>query len=135
MDTPVVTGAVDALAALSKGPFEGRVYLVSKAGWRTAETTRRWLAHIDFFGRTGLSAAHVHFVPKRPDKAPVCEQLGVTHFIDDHVDVLQHLGSVPFRYLFTGGIRPDKVPRNAPSWATVVEDWPALRNRIVNSLA
>lgn len=134
MDTPAVSGALEAVAALNAEVFGGRVFIVSKAGPRTAETTRRWLAHIDFHRRTAIPAEHVHFVRERIDKAPVCERLGVTHFVDDRVDVLGHLSSVAFRYLFTGGLGGRPAPRSVPNWAIITDDWADLRRRITRSM-
>jgi hypothetical protein len=134
MDTPAVGGAFAALAELTEGPFEGRVHLVSKAGPKTAETTRRWLAEVGFYGRTGILPSNLHFVRDRADKAPVCERLGVTHFIDDRIDVLGHLTTVPYRYLFVGGLGRHAVPLSVPRWACVADDWLSLREQITQSV-
>jgi hypothetical protein len=49
---------------------------------------------------TRLHAAQVRFCQQRHDKATLCRQLGVTHFIDDRLAVLSHLvGTVPHLYL------------------------------------
>ena len=32
--------------------------------------------------------SNVHFCYKRADKAPICKELGITAFIDDHPGVL-----------------------------------------------
>lgn len=67
----------------------------------------------------------VHFVDKRADKAPLCELLGVTHFVDDRSDVLESLDSVPNRYLFAGGsghFSPDQ-PGDG---VTLVSEWHEL---------
>lgn len=120
--TPAVDGAFEALAELTAGPFAGRVHVVSKCGPKVAANTVAWLHHHGFFARTGIAADHVHVVRARADKAPVCARLGVTHFVDDRLDVLAHLATVDHRYLFTGGC--DDEPVDVPDWATVVADWP-----------
>lgn len=124
--TEAVEGVIEALALLTAGPFEGRVHVVSKAGPKVAANTRAWLEHHAFFHRTGIPAEHLTFVRERADKAPVCVRLGVTHFVDDRVDVLAHLTSVGHRYLFTGGLVDLEVPAEVPSWATVADTWAAL---------
>lgn len=124
--TPAVAGVFDALAALTVQPFAARVHLVSKAGPKVAANTSAWLTHHDFFDRTGIPEANLHFVRERRDKAPVCQRLGVTHFVDDRLDVLAHLETVEHRYLFlggTGGLAPDG---GVPEWATVVDTWAVL---------
>jgi hypothetical protein len=136
MDTPAVPGAVEALAALANGPFESRIYLVSKAGPKISSLTRQWLEHTGFYDATGLNPEQVHFCRRREDKEPICRRLGITHFVDDRMSVLNHLGCVPHRYLFTGGVgeRPLAENKSVPAEVTVVGDWQTLRERLVESV-
>lgn len=96
--TPMVDGAFDALGAL--GPAFDEVHLVSKCGESTERRTREWLAHHDLTARTGIPVERVHFCRTRPGKAPIARRLGLTHFVDDRLEVLGYLDSVPHRYLF-----------------------------------
>ncbi|NUT07130.1 MAG: hypothetical protein HOV76_27005 [Hamadaea sp.] len=125
LETPATEGVFEALATLTEGPFAGRVHLVSKAGPKVEANTRAWLQHHDFFGRTGVGVSNVHFVRERRDKAPVCERLGLTHFVDDRLDVLAYLATVDHRFLFTGGT-DEPVADHLPDWATAVDSWAAL---------
>lgn len=125
LETPAVDGVFEALAALTGEMFGGRVHIVSKAGPKVAGNTRDWLTHQDFYRRTGIKEENVHFVRERRDKAPVCERLGITHFVDDHLDVLAYLDSVEHRYLFLGGT-DEPVSPDVPPWATVTRDWAEL---------
>lgn len=101
METPAVSGVFEALSILIRGVFDGRVYLVSKAGPRTAATTRARLEHTGFHDQTGIPRNNrVHFVRDRREKEPVCAKLGVSHFVDDRLDVL----SLPVR------VRPQPLP-------------------------
>jgi hypothetical protein len=130
LETPAVAGVFEALAALCTQPFGGRVHVVSKAGPKVAANTRAWLAHHRFFERTGVAAANLHFVRERRDKAPVCERLQVTHFVDDRLDVLGHLTTVDHRYLFVGGsagdATGDAAASEVPEWVTVADAWSKL---------
>ncbi|MGC4869788.1 hypothetical protein ACLQ3B_30595 [Micromonospora sp. DT53] len=96
--TPAVDGAFDALAAL--GSAFDEVHLVSKCGEATEGRTRQWLTHHDFSARTGIPVERAHFCRTRPDKAPIARRLGLTHFVDDKLEVLGYLDSVPYRFLF-----------------------------------
>lgn len=125
MDTPAVPGALDAMTELIE-VFEYRVHIVSKAGPKISELTRRWLGERGVIGGAGIPIGNVHFVRKRPEKHPVCEQLGVTHFIDDRLDVLGHLTTVDHRYLFIGGLGDHEPPASVPRWVTVADTWPRL---------
>src|SRR5262245_8869002 len=74
--------------------------IVSKCGPRTEKKTRLWLAQHKLLDTLGLDAQALHFCRERRDKAPICERLGVTHFVDDRMEVLVHLTSVRHRFLF-----------------------------------
>jgi hypothetical protein len=102
-------GAFDAVRQLCSA-CDGRVWIVSKAGPRMQERTLSWLQSVDFFSRTGLQPDHVSFCLQRQDKATICRDLEISHFIDDRVHVMQILrGAVPHLCLF-GGMRSGVVP-------------------------
>ncbi|HWO24359.1 MAG TPA: hypothetical protein VNO30_36695 [Kofleriaceae bacterium] len=90
MQTPPAPGALDSIAQLARA-FGGDVWLVSKCGAGVQAKTRRWLAHWRFWDVTGIAPDHLRFCLKRPQKADHCRELAITHFIDDRVDVLEHL--------------------------------------------
>ena len=101
--------------------FDGRAWLVSKAGQRIEDLTWRWLEHHRFFERTALPPAHVRFCRRRDEKRAHADTLGLTHFIDDRTDVLKYLrGSVGCLALF--GVQNDPIP----DWVIHVPDWAAL---------
>ena len=120
--TPPCEGLYEVLPNLVRR-FDGHVWLVSKAGQRVQEKTRRWLSHQHFFERTGIPAHHLRFCLDRAEKATHCRELGVTHFIDDRQDVLRHLdGIVEHRFLFgpqSTPVPPGLIP--VASWRVVHE--------------
>ena len=121
LETPAVAGAFDALARLGRERFGQQICIVSKCGPRTEEKTRLWLAQHKLLDALGLDAKALHFCRERRDKAPICKRLGVTHFIDDRMDVLVHLTSVPHRFLFgpqESGLNTEGVVR-VKTWADV----------------
>gem|GEM_PF-1283240 len=135
MLTPAVEGAFDVLTRLAAGPFAGRIHVVSKCGERIAALSRAWLDHHGFFERTGIPVENLHFVRRRPDKAPVCARLGITHFVDDRVDVLVHMTTVAHRYLFLGDT-PNRAPTGpVPPWVIPVTSWLDLADRLATSAA
>jgi hypothetical protein len=99
LETAEVPGALDVIKQLVDYRFGERVFLVSKCGPRVQAKTLRWLKHHHFFERTGVMPKHVRFCLERSDKEAICRKLGITYFIDDRVDVLQSLKSVPHRFL------------------------------------
>jgi hypothetical protein len=122
--TPAVPGAFDTLARLV--PRFEQVWLVSKCGERVQRRTRQWLDHHDFAARTGIPQDNIRFCLKRPDKAIHCADLGITHFVDDKLDVHQALrGVVAHRYLFG----PQRTP--PPAWVQHTLTWTAVETAIV----
>ena len=112
-------GAFDAIRPLCSA-CDGRVWIVSKAVPRMQERTMFWLQCVDFFSRTGLLPDHVRFCLQRENKASICRNLEISHFIDDRVHVMQILrGVVPHLCLF--GERGAE--RFCPPWATFATNW------------
>jgi len=97
---------------------DGHVHVVSKCGPRIQRLTRRWLEHQGFFGVTGVPSEHVHFVLKRPEKRAVAAELGLTHFVDDRLDVLEPMRGLVSTLVWFGGDRA-----RAPAWVTPARDW------------
>jgi hypothetical protein len=118
--TPPLPGAFETIAELVRR-LDGRVWLVSKAGPRIERRTRLWLAERRFFEATAVARENLRFCRERRDKARHAEQLGLTHFVDDRLDVLRHLeGIVPTLVLF-GAERAPAFARAARSWSEVAD--------------
>ena len=130
-DTSFIGGSIE--DALNTSPYEGmfqavpelttlfagQVWLISKCRSRVQEKSRLWLQHHRFFERTRIKPDNLRFCLERPQKADHCRELGITHFIDDRIDVLDHLaGLVPHRFLFG----PQKLLR-FPSGVVYVPTW------------
>jgi hypothetical protein len=97
---PLIPGALEALRRLNQGRFQRRIYVVSHWQVEHHELVSDWLSRQQFCARTGIDAEHVRLCAQRADKADICHELGITHFIDDRLEVLRHLTSVPHLYLF-----------------------------------
>jgi hypothetical protein len=129
MRSPATDGAIDALARLVRR-FAGQVWVISKCGDRIQRRTLDWLAHNDFYAATGIPAGNVRFCRRRADKAAHCAELGITHMIDDRLDVHRALRDVvAHRYLF--GPQPEP----APPWVHHVPTWAAAEAAITATLA
>jgi hypothetical protein len=98
--TTAVPGAFEALTRLVAEKFGDRVHLVSKCGRSVQAKSLEWLAHHDFYARAGVDPGHVRFCRRRPGKAAIAAELGLTHFIDDRLEVLGYLETVDHLYLF-----------------------------------
>lgn len=124
--TPPMPGAFGGLATVVDRRFGQHVHLVSKCGEQTEARTRRWLAHHDFYDRTGIRPGRVHFCRTRAAKAPIAAELGLTHFVDDKLEVLSYLTTVAHRFLFRP--REAEVQAHATHLPAVrrFETWPDL---------
>ncbi|MFI0368291.1 hypothetical protein ACH35V_10440 [Actinomadura sp. 1N219] len=129
--SPATAGVYEVLPGLIEA-FGGRAWIISKCGDRVRKRTLAWLDHHDFYRRTGLPRQNVRFCRKRPEKAQHCEELGITHMIDDRLDVHRAIRDVvPYRYLFGTAEAPEWV-RHVPDWGAaevILEDIPAGRSR------
>jgi hypothetical protein len=115
--TPATAGVYEVLPGLVER-FAGRAWIISKCGERTEQKTLRWLDHHRFYEQTGLPRGNVRFCRRRADKALHCAELGITHMIDDRLDVHRALrGLVPNLYLFG----PQDEP--APDWVIPTRTW------------
>lgn len=128
------TAVIDAFVVLKKLVeirFGEEVYLVSKCGKNVAGKTLRWFDHHDFYTLTGIQKDHVHFCRERYQKAGICEELDITHFIDDKLEVLSYLTSVRSLYLFQPV--PTEVQRFTRflDRVTQVNSWEEVRTQLL----
>lgn len=106
------------------------MWLVSKCGPRVQARTERWLVAHDFFRRTGVPRHQVRFCRARADKRQHCEELALTHFVDDHPEVHAAIrGAVRHQYFFGPQRRP------VPSYGEHTPTWVDVERRISRSLA
>jgi hypothetical protein len=103
LETPEIDGAIEAITRLVKERFGGHAYLVSKCSQRIQDRTEAWLERRRFYDRTGILSMNKRFCRKRHEKGPICRGLGITHFVDDRVEVLNSTDAEVRRYAF----RPD----------------------------
>ena len=126
-------GAFEVLAALAS--HFAAIYLVSKAGPVGEARTRAWLQAVGFARLTGIDASRWRFVRERAHKAAVAAELGLTHFVDDRLEVLGALDPAIRRFLFRSSERGYE--RDAPlelvrRQVVVVRSWPELRDKLLS---
>lgn len=100
LQTPAVPGVFDAVRQLVAERFGDRVLLVSKCHKPAQDKTMHWLDYHRFYERTGVQREHVYFCRERSEKAEICQEIGITHFVDDRIDVLKNLPVMNGRYWF-----------------------------------
>ena len=87
------------------------------------ERTLQWLDHHDFYRRTASRRQRV-LLRLAADKAGHCGELGITHMVDDRLDVHAALRDlVPNLYLFgPQEHEPPEWVRQVPTWADLEGD-------------
>lgn len=122
-----VPGALNALRDIVSSKKFGAVYVISKVNPISRIIFLARLQYLDFWRHTGIPRENLYFCRRHEDKAPICARLGVTHFIDDRLDVLHHMKTVPYRYAF-GPIRKNELkkhPDSAQHGITFIRSWGA----------
>jgi hypothetical protein len=127
--TPEMAGCVPAVARLAE-LLGGRVWLVSKCGPCVQARTLRWLDARDFWARAGVPREHVRFCRERREKRAHCQELRLTHFVDDHPEVHAAIrGAVEYQYFFG----PQRHP--VPAYGIHAATWAEALRLIEESLA
>ena len=122
-----------------EGAFEGiktlidyygaeNVFIISKCGTNTQKKTIEWFTYQDFYGKTGFREENIYFCKRRHEKAPICERLGITDFVDDRLEVLSFMNSVDNVYAFNPQLEEMNQFSEACGHYTVVWNWEELLN-------
>lgn len=107
------------------------VWLISKCSEKTQAKTEEWLHYHDFYRFTGVDPTHVIFTRERKDKLAVAENLKLTHFIDDRLEVLQYMiGTVEQLYLFNPVAAEVSEYQDALMHVQLVTDWHGLHQAV-----
>ncbi|GAB2806668.1 hypothetical protein GCM10022221_00040 [Actinocorallia aurea] len=114
---PLIEGAFEILPRIVER-FNGRAWVISRVSEEGEPMSLAWLEHHEFYKVTGIPRAHIRYCRRRADKAQHCAELGITHMIDDRMDVHRAIRDVvPHRYLFG----PQDEP--APDWVVPTLTW------------
>lgn len=121
LQTSATEGVFETLHQLGKLGFT--VHVVSKCGQNTQRKTLEWLAYHNFYERTGVDPARVHFCRTRPAKAPICTAQAITHFVDDRLDVLEYLHDVGELFLYQPNAEDASRWRSSGHRSRLVTNW------------
>jgi len=130
LSSPPQKNALENIKSLQQ-KFKGQVWIISKAGEYTEDLIRKWLQKNNFFDYTALDKDNLIFCRQRADKLPLCQDLKITHYIDDRINIMQILkGTAPHLFLF-GSKEKNHSARN---WTTLVENWDEAHEAVITSL-
>jgi hypothetical protein len=134
LQTPLVPYVFESLHRIVAERFGEDVHIVSKCGPAVQEKTLELFKHHDFYMRTGISPANVHFCLERWQKVGICKEQGITHFVDDKLEVLGYLHEAGIQDLYL--FRPDQreVSRFQKYHPHVneMDDWRELAQRLIH---
>lgn len=122
-----VEGALASLKRISESNRFDKIYIVSRAGI----INRLWfpfrLSNLNFWTYTGIPERNLYFCWRNKDKAAICSRLGITHFVDDRLDVLNHLRNVvPNLYALNAAAQP-----MGSQEITTVQNWGELSSILI----
>ncbi len=135
LKTTAVPRAFESIAKLNKSVFRDSVYIISKCGEGIQRKSLNWLAHHRFYDITGIPLERIHFCRRRNGKGPISRDLGLTHFIDDRLEVLSYMfDDVEKLYLFKPQEREVENWKQLLSSVTRVENWSELTESLENEV-
>ena len=118
LETPPTDQVFEVLARIV--PNFDDVLIISKCGTNVQRKTMAWMDHHDFYGKTGIARSKFNFCFKREEKVPIAQFWGVTHYVDDRIDIIKSMkDTVPNLFLFTPDIRATVTQGGfymVPSW-------------------
>jgi hypothetical protein len=97
---PEIEGSFDALRQLREEKFRDEAYVISMCDEAIEVRSREWLAHTNFVERTGVGWDRIIYCRTFADKARIAGRLGLTHFVDDRLEVLGSFNNRERLYLF-----------------------------------
>lgn len=133
--TTPVPNAFDTIRTLVSRFGSENVFLVSKCGLNVQKKSLAWLAHHDFWEWTGINPLAFRFCQRRPEKAGICQGLGMTHFIDDRAEILISMqGIVKHRYIFNPTDRELRQHADRLQGEQIIRSWDELEPLILETL-
>ena len=101
LHSKAVSGAFETIKYLTNIFGPENIYLISKCGNKLKEKTLEWFDYNNFYKITGFLERNIYFCYDRDSKIQICENLKITHFIDDRDDILwRMMGIVDYLLYF-----------------------------------
>lgn len=97
---PEIEGAFDAVRQLREEKFGDEAYVISMCDEAIEARSREWLTHTNFVERTGVEWDRVIYCRTFAEKAQIAGRLGLTHFVDDRLEVMGGFNNGERLYLF-----------------------------------
>lgn len=127
-EVPAVFVTLRAMVEKTRGK-DGKcnVYVISACETSLRKKAEWWLEHRQFSQQTGIPPENILFCDSRRAKAAMAAKLGITHFVDDRIEVLSQMPADMEKFLFRPdptetGAFPTLIPkvRLAESWQDIL---------------
>jgi hypothetical protein len=128
MNGTPVSGALKLLRIVAQsGVFAPEdIWIVSKCGPIVQQLTLGWLKELDFWNATSIPKENIRFCRDYKGKHPICQELGITHFVDDRPKVLSCLETVKNIYAFNPDPQSLRDYRRTDVSMIIVRSWEEL---------
>lgn len=124
----LMPGVIDGVKLVRS--FFKEMFIVSRVD--NVDSLNRVLQYMNdrqLWSQLGIPSDNIRFCIRRCDKAPICRDIGITHFVDDHTEVLTYMGSVPHRYAL--GTKPEELTVfPAENGIQLCNTWPEIASLI-----
>ncbi|MCC2631934.1 MAG: hypothetical protein K0S20_633 [Patescibacteria group bacterium] len=131
---PEIDGAVESVKRLVDIFGQENVFLVSMVSEERRPGLLEWLKGIGLIGEDSFTESNLYFCRRNADKAGICSKLGITHFVDNRLEVLRHLSHVPHLYLLQPSQHEmDTFTASVPQIEFVAETWSELLENIAKA--
>ena len=135
LEFPTLRGAQDAVIKLVEIFGQENVHVVSQVSKRLESELAQWI-YVNFVDPSVLLEKNIHFCEEPSGKAPICSSLGLTHFVDNRMEILSFLSDIPNLFLLQPSqYELDGIQGEKPHVTYVAEDWPTLLTEIQKTLA
>jgi len=132
LEFPAIDQALESVQKLVSVLGQEHVFLVSRVSEEREAGLREWVQEKGFVNEQGFLPKNLYFCREKQDKAAICRQLEITHFIDNRLGILHYLPFVPHLYLFQPSAKElDTFIGEKPNMEYVAETWPELLEKIL----
>ena len=111
------------------------IYIVVKTASDNVTKMVEWLDKQNFWLFSGVTSLHCVFCISPEAKAEICKLLGVTHMIDDTIDILNKAKTVKYRYLFENSNFKTSLIGDEKNYIISTSSWPDTFEKIITTFS
>jgi len=126
-------GALETLRQIVRSKKYEEIWIVSKPAIFSLRISLFWMNRADFWNITGIPKDHLRYVRQWKDKASVCQQFGITHFVDNRPAVLHRMTTVEHRFVYNPALWEIMLYREELKNMTAVHNWKELGQQLLTS--